>query len=49
MFLHLITSDIFEFELKMHSNDAHIIYYGNMVSDDKIAIPVECEMKIKVR
>jgi len=31
----------------MHSNDAHIIYYGNMVPDDKITILVECEMKIK--
>jgi hypothetical protein len=29
----------------MHFNDAHIIYYGNMVSDDKITILVECEMK----
>jgi len=25
------------------------ISHINMVSDDKIAIPVECEMKIKVR
>jgi hypothetical protein len=33
----------------MHSNDAHIIYYSNMVSDDKITILVECEMKNKGR
>ena len=30
---------------EMHSNDAHIIYYSNMVSDDKITILVECEME----
>ena len=34
---------------EMHSNDAHIIYYGIMVPDDKITILVECEMKIKGR
>ena len=33
----------------MHSNDDRIIYYGNMVSDDKITIQVECEMKDKGR
>jgi len=33
----------------MYSNDACIIYYGNMVSDDKITILVECKMKIKAR
>ena len=31
--------------IHVSSNDAYIIYYSNMVLDNKITILVECEMK----